>query len=103
MNVRSSRSLVFGAALVLAGTLDAAAQDFDPRSVDVDGDGSITAAEVRQVSSARFKAMDRNGDGQLSEAEFTDARLALMQSLDSNQDGVVERSELRGQWLKRRG
>ncbi|WP_293393645.1 hypothetical protein [Nevskia sp.] len=97
------RLLLLTAAFAVGGARAAEVQDLDPRRIDLDGDGVVTAAEVERASAAQFRAMDGNADGQLSQAEFIDARLKLMQGFDSNRDGVVERAELRGLLFKRPG
>jgi Ca2+-binding EF-hand superfamily protein len=40
------------------------------KTMDTDGDGKATAAEVATAAAARFDAMDSNHDGSLSPEEF---------------------------------
>ncbi len=41
------------------------------KRADVDGNGSLSRAEVDALVSARFKRLDKNGDGFIDAADFT--------------------------------
>ncbi len=101
-HTRTALKIVSIAALLLA--LPVTAQDLmgDLRSVDANGDQSISAAEVRQGATRQFAQIDSNHDGQISEAEFIDSRLTALAALDSDGDGSVSRAELRTRLLEAR-
>ncbi|MEP3919790.1 calcium-binding protein [Ascidiaceihabitans sp.] len=71
-------------------------------TLDVDGNGQITEAEMRTHGVARFEGMDTDKDGFLSKAELEAAgtkraqkRSARMMShLDSNEDGQLSLEEV---------
>lgn len=91
---------LLGATILLATAADAYAQDFEARSMDADGNGSISSAEAERAAAAMFKTMDKNADGMLSQSEFVDAHLARLQQMDSNHDGEVSKAERREQVRK---
>ena len=95
----ASLLLLFAAAL---GGANAKAEEFDPRALDGNGDGAVSAAEAEQALLRQFHAMDTDGDQMLSKSEFIDARLARLQTLDTDGDGSVDRSELRAKLRERR-
>lgn len=57
--------------------------------LDVDGDGSITQADLEAVSAERFSAVDTNGDGLLSVDEITARSL---EGADERAQRMMERS-----------
>lgn len=75
--------------------------------LDLNGDGKIDAAEMREAREERFARLDTNHDGTIGEAELKQAtdriqrRAAIaenlmtsrLESLDTNGDGVVSREE----------
>lgn len=73
-------------------------------TLDVDGSGEITIADIDALRTQRFAEADTNGDGSISEAEFVakaqaDAgeRAALMFArLDADGDGTLSRDALEG-------
>lgn len=44
------------------------------KRLDINGDGSITVAELKDMQDKRFAVLDRNSDGVLSEDEFQKMR-----------------------------
>ena len=99
--------MVFGAAMPLS------AQDAEtpPRApdfatLDADGDGSISEAELKALGDARFGAADADGDGLLTLEELVariETRRAermerraerLIEARDENGDGVLSREEI---------
>ena len=74
----------------------AAAQEFRPLAVvDADGDGAVSAAEVRDLARARFLAMDHDGSGAVSPEEVEASFMAIFAAFDRNGDGMVRRPEIR--------
>lgn len=73
-------------------------------TLDADGDGSITGAELDARADARFAEVDTDGDGSVSLEEFTaqaaaraSARAAAMfERLDADGDGALSRDVLAG-------
>ena len=74
----------------------------DFATLDANGDGVVTMAELQAQGDARFAARDTNGDGALSAAELQAAgaehaaeRAArMLERLDANGDGLLQQSEL---------
>lgn len=74
--------------------------------LDIDGDGTLTAAELSAYAATRFQTADTNGDGNLSSeelvaaagarnAERVERRVARMiNRRDENDDGVLSAAEL---------
>lgn len=69
-------------------------------SIDADGDGVISRAELRTAKAARWQQIDRNGDGYLGEDDFPPGaaqrartQLAEIAHLDRNGDGKISRDE----------
>ena len=117
-------SLLLGVGLATAVVAVAsAAPGGDPRGLDSDGDGLITAEELAARNAALIEAADadgdgaiskeemkshrekkraemrakrnpdKNGDGVVSYAEFQDAANARFERLDKNGDGVIDEDE----------
>jgi EF hand domain-containing protein len=85
--------------------------------VDVDGDGRISEAELRDWSAARggatrmgltsadrFRILDRNGDRFVSPEEWNDAGFGSVpfEAVDSNRDRKISAREF-SEWDRRRG
>ena len=67
-----------GIVFMTAGTsLAEGRHGFDFTTLDADGDGTITAAELSAAHLARFDATDADGNGEITEAEIL-ARLKEM-------------------------
>lgn len=95
------------AAILVAGTLPALAEDHGPggrerpefSDIDANGDGEVTAAEIDAYRDGRFAEIDTNGDGQVDRAEFlahasgrAEERAGRMfDRLDSDGDGALPR------------
>lgn len=75
-------------------------------TLDTDGDGMITQAELDAQREARFAALDTNGDGQVTLDEFTasaqirsaERAERMFSNLDADGDGTLSRDviEMRG-------
>ena len=71
-------------------------------TLDADGDGNLTLAEMQAQREARFGDTDTNGDGGLSAEELiaaANARQAdrvtrMLERFDENEDGMLQQSEL---------
>ena len=71
-------------------------------TMDVDGSGEITTADLEALRTERFAAIDTDGDGSVSEAEFVakaqaDAQeraAAMFARLDADGDGVLSQDVL---------
>lgn len=44
------------------------------RRLDIDGDGTVTVAELKDMQAKRFAVLDKNSDGLLSEDELSKSR-----------------------------
>jgi hypothetical protein len=74
-------------------------------SMDADGDGIITEAEMQERmrkrmterTAKRFAMMDQNGDGRVDRAEFEETGTARFERMDSNGDGQVSTEDFRAQ------
>ena len=76
-------------------------------TLDTDGDGLVTQAELDALRDDRFAALDSNGDGSLTQEEFSEratkravARARkrsekMFQRLDSDGDGLVSLDKLK--------
>jgi Ca2+-binding EF-hand superfamily protein len=67
--------------------------------IDVNGDGEITAEEMKAQATARFAAADTNGDGALTQEEMSAAKQGkhkerLLKRFDTNGDGALSAEEL---------
>ncbi|WP_316014210.1 calcium-binding protein [Roseobacter sp. HKCCA0434] len=88
--------------MTLAGT--ASAQPFDFDSLDADGNGEITQAELDAHRAARFAEADTNGDGELDAAELAamaEARRAeraarMVARADADGSGGISLDEMPG-------
>ena len=88
--------------------MDVAAQETAPRglpdfaTLDADGDGQITQAELAAQAEARFATIDTGSDGAVSAAELTahmqaeaETRAAQMLArVDANGDGLIQPDEM---------
>lgn len=78
----------------------------DFATLDADGDGGVTLAELEALGAARFAAIDADGDGAVSAQELLAHRAAqetvratrraerMIERLDDNGDGVLQIEEL---------
>lgn len=99
------------AALLLGAAVPAFAQGlggpgFDFATLDADGDGKITRAELDAARQGRIAGLDADGDGRISrdeliahhtrEAQARATRMAeaMMDSLDADGDGFLAAAEL---------
>ncbi|MHA6326831.1 EF-hand domain-containing protein [Roseivivax sp. CAU 1753] len=70
--------------------------------LDADGSGTISRAELAALGEARFKATDSNGDGKLTANEMkaaadgrrADGAARMIDRLDSNKDGALSYAEM---------
>lgn len=97
MNTKKA-TLNTSAAAVLAGLIVVPAWAFSPANLtDTNGDGVISAAEIREVRRAEKAQYDANGDGELSRDERKAAkqarRAAMVSAFDSDGDGELSRDE----------
>lgn len=68
-------------------------------TLDLDGDGQVTAAELETLRDTRFAELDSNGDGEVTLDEFTaraegragERAQAIFARLDADGDGVLSR------------
>lgn len=75
----------------------------DFATLDTDGNGALTVAELEAAHGARFNAMDTDGDGAVSLEELTAAsseRMAkraerMLSHMDKNDDGVLQADEMK--------
>jgi Ca2+-binding EF-hand superfamily protein len=96
-----TRKLAFAAiALTLTSTLACAAPGGGPKlppEYDLDGDGTITEAEVQAARTAEFQQIDADDDGYASLEEmqaWTDQKVAgRFNSLDEDQNGALSQDE----------
>lgn len=82
-------ALLFGAGAATA----ASDQSFD--DLDTNGDGSLSAEEVRSADGIELESADSNGDGALDEDEFKAAKDSQKgdsaeNALESDQQGMEE-------------
>ena len=67
-------------------------------TLDTNGDGMITKAEIQAYGAARFANIDINGNGSLSRDELvvtmTKRSNWLLKRLDTNGNGTVEQGEM---------
>lgn len=86
------------------GPMDAPLADF--ATLDADGDGQVTAAEIAAAARARFAVADADGNGGLDAAELVaqaearrmerlNARMqAMLAERDANGDGLIQPEEM---------
>lgn len=99
--------LAFGTALPLsAQDADTPQRGPDFATLDADGDGSISEAELQARGDARFEAADADGDGLLTAEEIVAQRdtdraeralrraQRLIEARDDSGDGAISREEL---------
>ncbi len=75
----------------------------DFATLDADGNGSLTVAELEAAHGARFSAMDTDGNGAVSLEELTAAgaeQMAkraerMLSRMDANEDGVLQADEMK--------
>jgi Ca2+-binding EF-hand superfamily protein len=104
MKTKLMTGLVLAAVTLTAGM--ALARDGGMRpdfaTLDLDGDGMVTLAEMQAQPAARFTAADTDADGALSLQELTaqlangaaDRAARMLERLDENGDGLVQSSEM---------
>ncbi|NNE88884.1 MAG: calcium-binding protein [Silicimonas sp.] len=71
-------------------------------SMDIDGDGEITTADLEAMRNERFASLDTDGDGSISEAEFVakaqadaeERASAMFARLDADGDGMLSEDVL---------
>ncbi|MDP2124070.1 MAG: EF-hand domain-containing protein, partial [Parvibaculum sp.] len=85
------------------------------KTMDADGDGAVTLAEMQAAAKDRpmhgeraggkhdgkdrgdrFARLDTDSDGRISKAEFLAASDKMFARMDKNSDGKIERDEIRG-------
>ena len=106
-----TRTLITSTAIILAASMSIAAAaerggaKFDFETIDADGNGEITQAEISAFEAAKFAEADTNRDGLLSKEEIlaqfegrnsdrADRRIERMIShLDANEDGSISLEE----------
>lgn len=74
----------------------------DFATLDTDGDGSLTMAELEARGADRFAETDTDGDGALSAAELVaratlnaeDRVARMITRMDTNEDGVLQMDEM---------
>ena len=72
------------------------------KMADKDGDGTVSADEMRDMMQARLSENDANGDGSLSPAEFEAMHIKMMQQhlserfaqLDTDGNGALSSDEM---------
>lgn len=104
MKTKAMTFMVLAAATFSAGMAAAGdgAMRPDFASLDLDGDGLITLAEMQAQPQLRFAAADTDGDGALSAAELTammasgagDRAARMLARLDDNGDGLLQADEM---------
>ncbi|WP_458791288.1 EF-hand domain-containing protein [Yoonia sp. MH D7] len=75
----------------------------DFATLDADGNGSLTVAEMEAAHGARFTAMDTDGNGDVSLEELTEAgakQMAeraehMLSQMDTNKDGMLQADEMK--------
>lgn len=80
---------------------DRAMPDF--ATLDTDGSGTLSVAELEAAAAGRFAAMDINGDGGISAEELAanrEGRAAkraerMLSRLDANEDGLLQADEMK--------
>lgn len=102
--------IALAAGLITLGTGAAIAQERGERldfgTLDADGSGEITSADLATLADNRFGEFDTNGDGSVSEEEFVAVHAAraeeraarMFARLDADGDGALSRDvlEMRG-------
>ena len=78
----------------------------DFETLDTDGNGEVTKAELQAFGQARFAKADADGDGKLTAAELTEARLEqarrrieakvqkMLEAMDKDGDGLLSAEEM---------
>lgn len=68
-------------------------------TLDADGDGAISLAELQNAGAARFAEMDTDGNGALSSAaraaEMADRAAEMIARMDENGDGELQADEMK--------
>lgn len=100
-------ALGIAVALPMAASAAPHGSRIDFETLDADGNGEITQAEMTAQAEARFAEADTNGDGNLSVEELTaraDAKSAermqrriarMIENRDANGDGMLSAEEMR--------
>lgn len=74
----------------------------DFATLDADGDGAVTQAELQAHAAARFAAIDADGSGAVTAEELAEAASGkaaaratrMIERLDANDDGQLQQDEL---------
>jgi len=106
---KATTALLFAASLTAASAAGRGDQKFDFSTIDADGNGEITQAEITAFEAAKFAEADTNGDGLLSKEEMlaqVSARFEnapsdrverridrVISHLDENEDGSISLEE----------
>ncbi|WP_373635275.1 EF-hand domain-containing protein [Yoonia sp. SS1-5] len=90
--------------LALSGVAGAASADDRPdfATLDSNGDGALSLAEIQARGQMRFDEADSNADGALSAEELaaasarnaTERSARMLERLDANGDGLLQRDEM---------
>ncbi|MFL4470616.1 EF-hand domain-containing protein [Tateyamaria armeniaca] len=103
---RTTFITVIAAAAIGMTTLSAMARDAGPdfSTLDADGNGEVSLAELQARGEARFEAADTDGDGFLTQAELEaagreragDRAARILARMDANDDGKLSPDEMKG-------
>jgi Ca2+-binding EF-hand superfamily protein len=87
------KKLSLYAGIMVLSVTSAAALHAAPVKADADGNRAITKAEAMAAADARFAKIDVNGDGTLNAADRTAMMAKLFVMMDSDKNGAISQSE----------
>ena len=87
------KKLSLYAGLMVLSVTSTAALHAAPVKADSDGNHIITKAEAMAAADARFAKIDVNGDGTLNAADRTAMMAKLFVMMDSDKNGAISQSE----------